>query len=187
MPAIKVWEFRYEIIVLIIFSSILGYLLTSVFQDSAPSDSVIASQSNLLSLSNPQLESFVADHKSWEVSGQEALIIDKSGQIRLKQVKALIYYPKDSEQSSEVQTKIQADYGLVNQNEQRLELWGNVMIFQEELQIESQRVHYFYSQKVVELPATFRFTRGQEVLLGQFAKYSIEQSLLESQNLEFRK
>ena len=184
----KIWDFRYEITLLIIFGSILGYLLSSVFQDSETSDSLITPQSNLLFLSHPKLESFVTDHKNWEVSSQEAVMIGDSDQIRLNQVHALVYYPKDSQQSSKVQTKIQADHGLIDQNKQTLELWGNVLINQEEkFQIQSERAHYFYNQKIVEFPEVFRFTQGQEVLLGQFTKYYLENSTLESQNLEFRR
>jgi len=149
----------------------------------------------VLDLYEITISDYHMENKKWKLEGIRAIISEKSNLMRIEQVKIWVYTSDNS--SLDVQSQISnnsnkskknyifiiADQGLIEREDDRVTISGNVVILHDDgSEIRSETAIYDAKKDTITIPKPVRVLREGYTMLGSDLVYSIADGKLNMNN-----
>jgi len=184
-------ENRKELTILLLLGALAGaaYYL---FSFSEPPENIPFEERGVLDLEEITVNDYQLERKSWKLKGRRAVISEKSSRMRIEQVTIWVFVSDNSSvkptpnlplstnlPTQEVDFFITAEQGLVEWDDNRVTLTGNVVLLRNDgSEVHTETAIYNAKQEILTIPKPVRVLREGHTLHGSGLIYNVSKGEL---------
>ena len=184
-------ENRKELTILLLLGALAGaaYYL---FSFSEPPENIPFEERGVLDLEEITVNDYQLERKSWKLKGKRAVISEKSSRMRIEQVTIWVFVSDNSSvkptpnlplstnlPTQEVDLFITAEQGLIEWDDNRVTLTGNVVLLRNDgSEVHTETAIYNAKQEILTIPKPVRVLREGHTLHGSGLIYNISKGEL---------
>ena len=184
-------ENRKELTILLLLGALAGaaYYL---FSFSEPSENIPFEERGVLDLRQITVNDYQLERKSWKLKGKRAVISEKSSRMRIEQVTIWVFVSDNSSvnpspnlplstnlPTQEVDLFITAEQGLIEWDDNRVTLTGNVVLLRNDgSEVHTETAIYNAKQEILTIPKPVRVLREGHTLHGSGLIYNVSKGEL---------
>ena len=179
-------ENRKELTILLLLGALAGaaYYL---FSFSEPPENIPFEERGVLDLEQIIVNDYQFERKSWKLKGKRAVISEKSSRMRIEQVTIWVFVSDNSSvkptpnlplstnlPTQEVDLFITAEQGLIEWDDNRVTLTGNVVLLRNDgSEVHTETAIYNAKQEILTIPKPVRVLREGHTLHGSGLIYNV--------------
>ena len=179
-------ENRKELTILLLLGALAGaaYYL---FSFSEPPENIPFEERGVLDLEEITVNDYQLERKSWKLKGRRAVISEKSSRMRIEQVTIWVFVSDNSSvkptpnmplstnlTTQEVDLFITAEQGLIEWDDNRVTLTGNVVLLRNDgSEVHTETAIYNAKQEILTIPKPVRVLREGHTLHGSGLIYNV--------------
>ena len=179
-------ENRKEFAILLLLGALAGaaYYL---FSFSEPPENIPFEERGVLDLEQITVNDYQLEHRSWKLKGKRAVISEKSSRMRIEQVTIWVFVSDNSSvkptpnmplstnlNTQEVDLFITAEQGLIEWDDNRVTLTGNVVLLRNDgSEVHTETAIYNAKQEILTIPKPVRVLREGHTLHGSGLIYNV--------------
>jgi len=179
-------ENRKELTILLLLGALAGaaYYL---FSFSEPPENIPFEERGVLDLEQITVNDYQLERKSWKLKGKRAVISEKSSRMRIEQVTIWVFVSDNSSvklsqnlplltnlPTQEVDLFITAEQGLIEWDDNRVTLTGNVVLLRNDgSEVHTETAIYNAKQEILTIPKPVRVLREGHTLHGSGLIYNV--------------
>ena len=183
-------ENRKELTILLLLGALAGaaYYL---FSFSEPPENIPFEERGVLDLEEITVNDYQLERKSWKLKGKRAVISEKSSRMRIEEVTIWVFVSDNSSvkptpnlplstnlPTQEVDFFITAEQGLVEWDDNRVTLTGNVVLLRNDgSEVHTETSIYNAKQEILTIPKPVRVLREGHTLHGSGLIYNVSGEL----------
>ena len=172
-------ENRKELTILLLLGALAGaaYYL---FSFSEPPENIPFQERGVLDLEQITVNDYQLERRSWKLKGKRAVISEKSSRMRIEQVTIWVFVSDNSSvkptpnlplstnlPTQEVDLFITAEQGLIEWDDNRVTLTGNVVLLRNDgSEVHTETAIYNAKQEILTIPKPVRVLREGHTLHG---------------------
>ena len=184
-------ENRKELTILLLLGALAGaaYYL---FSFSEPPENIPFEERGVLDLEQITVNDYQLERKSWKLKGKRAVISEKSSRMRIEQVTIWVFVSDNSSvkptpnlplstnlPTQEVDLFITAEQGLIEWDDNRVTLTGNVVLLRTDgSEVHTETAIYNAKQEILTIPKPVRVLREGHTLHGSGLIYNVSKGEL---------
>ena len=184
-------ENRKELTILLLLGALAGaaYYL---FSFSEPPENIPFEERGVLDLEQITVNDYQLERKSWKLKGKRAVISEKSSRMRIEQVTIWVFVSDNSSvkplpnlplstnlTTQEVDLFITAEQGLIEWDDNRVTLTGNVVLLRNDgSEVHTETAIYNAKQEILTIPKPVRVLREGHTLHGSGLIYNVSKGEL---------
>lgn len=184
-------ENRKELTILLLLGALAGaaYYL---FPFSEPPENIPFEERGVLDLEQITVNDYQLERKSWKLKGKRAVISEKSSRMRIEQVTIWVFVSDNSSvkptpnlplstnlPTQEVDLFITAEQGLIEWDDNRVTLTGNVVLLRNDgSEVHTETAIYNAKQEILTIPKPVRVLREGHTLHGSGLIYNVSKGEL---------
>jgi len=184
-------ENRKELSILLLLGALAGaaYYL---FSFSEPPENIPFEERGVLDLEQITVNDYQLEHRSWKLKGKRAVISEKSSRMRIEQVTIWVFVSDNSSvkplpnlplstnlPTQEVDLFITAEQGLIEWDDNRVTLTGNVVLLRNDgSEVHTETAIYNAKQEILTIPKPVRVLREGHTLHGSGLIYNVSKGEL---------
>ena len=184
-------ENRKELTILLLLGALAGaaYYL---FSFSEPPENIPFEERGVLDLEQITVNDYQLERRSWKLKGKRAVISEKSSRMRIEQVTIWVFVSDNSSvkptpnlplstnlPTQEVDLFITAEQGLIEWDDNRVTLTGNVVLLRNDgSEVHTETAIYNAKQEILTIPKPVRVLREGHTLHGSGLIYNISKGEL---------
>ena len=184
-------ENRKELTILLLLGALAGaaYYL---FSFSDPPENIPFEERGVLDLEEITVNDYQLERKSWKLKGKRAVISEKSSRMRIEEVTIWVFVSDNSSvkptpnlplstnlPTQEVDFFITAEQGLVEWDDNRVTLTGNVVLLRNDgSEVHTETAIYNAKQEILTIPKPVRVLREGHTLHGSGLIYNVSKGEL---------
>lgn len=184
-------ENRKELTILLLLGALAGaaYYL---FSFSEPPENIPFEERGVLDLEEITVNDYQLERKSWKLKGKRAVISEKSSRMRVEQVTIWVFVSDNSSvkptlnlplstnlPTQEVDLFITAEQGLIEWDDNRVTLTGNVVLLRNDgSEVHTETAIYNAKQEILTIPKPVRVLREGHTLHGSGLIYNVSKGEL---------
>ena len=184
-------ENRKELTILLLLGALAGaaYYL---FSFSEPPENIPFEERGVLDLEEITVNDYQLERKSWKLKGKRAVISEKSSRMRIEQVTIWVFVSDNSSvkplpnlplstnlTTQEVDLFITAEQGLIEWDDNRVTLTGNVVLLRNDgSEVHTETAIYNAKQEILTIPKPVRVLREGHTLHGSGLIYNVSKGEL---------
>jgi LPS export ABC transporter protein LptC len=184
-------ENRKELTILLLLGALAGaaYYL---FSFSEPPENIPFEERGVLDLEEITVNDYQLERKSWKLKGKRAVISEKSSRMRIEEVTIWVFVSDNSSvkptpnlplstnlPTQEVDFFITAEQGLVEWDDNRITLTGNVVLLRNDgSEVHTETAIYNAKQEILTIPKPVRVLREGHTLHGSGLIYNVSKGEL---------
>ena len=185
------YENRKELTILLLLGALAGaaYYL---FPFSEPPENIPFEEKGVLDLEEITVNDYQLERKSWKLKGKRAVISEKSSRMRIEEVTIWVFVSDNSSvkptpnlplstnlPTQEVDFFITAEQGLVEWDDNRVTLTGNVVLLRNDgSEVHTETAIYNAKQEILTIPKPVRVLREGHTLHGSGLIYNVSKGEL---------
>ena len=188
-------ENRKELTVLLLLGTIVGATYY-FFPYSESSDVTPFNERGVLDLEQIIVNNYQLERKSWKLKGKHAVISEKSRRMRIEKVIIWVYATDNSSEkpitelpkstnfpTTKVDLYITADQGLLEWNDNRVTLSGNVVLLRNDRsEVHTETAIYNTEREIITIPKPVRILREGHTMHGSSLTYIVSKGKLNLKN-----
>ena len=179
-------ENRKELTILLLLGALAGaaYYL---FSFSEPPENIPFEERGVLDLEQIIVNDYQLERRSWKLKGKRAVISEKSSRMRIEQVTIWVFVSDNSSvkptpnlplstnlPTQEVDLFITAEQGLIEWDDNRVTLTGNVVLLRNDgSEVHTETAIYNAKQEILTIPKPVRVLREGHTLHGSGLIYNV--------------
>lgn len=179
-------ENRKELTILLLLGALAGaaYYL---FSFSEPPENIPFEERGVLDLEQITVIDYQLERRSWKLKGKRAVISEKSSRMRIEQVTIWVFVSDNSSvkpppnlplstnlPTQEVDLFITAEQGLIEWDDNRVTLTGNVVLLRNDgSEVHTETAIYNAKQEILTIPKPVRVLREGHTLHGSGLIYNV--------------
>jgi len=184
-------ENRKELTILLLLGALAGaayYLIPF----SEPPENIPFEERGVLDLEEITVNDYQLERKSWKLKGKRAVISEKSSRMRVEQVTIWVFVSDNSSvkptpnlplstnlPTQEVDLFITAEQGLIEWDDNRVTLTGNVVLLRNDgSEVHTETAIYNAKQEILTIPKPVRVLREGHTLHGSGLIYNVSKGEL---------
>ena len=184
-------ENRKELTILLLLGALAGaaYYL---FSFSEPPENIPFEERGVLDLEKITVNDYQLERRSWKLKGKRAVISEKSSRMRIEQVTIWVFVSDNSSvkptpnfplstnlPTQEVDLFITAEQGLIEWDDNRVTLTGNVVLLRNDgSEVHTETAIYNAKQEILTIPKPVRVLREGHTLHGSGLIYNVSKGEL---------
>ena len=184
-------ENRKELTILLLLGALAGaaYYL---FSFSEPPENIPFEERGVLDLEQITVNDYQLERRSWKLKGKRAVISEKSSRMRIEQVTIWVFVSDNSSvkptpnlplstnlPTQEVDLFITAEQGLIEWDDNRVTLTGNVVLLRNDgSEVHTETAIYNAKQEILTIPKPVRVLREGHTLHGSGLIYNVSKEEL---------
>jgi LPS export ABC transporter protein LptC len=184
-------ENRKELTILLLLGALAGaaYYL---FSFSEPPENIPFQERGVLDLEQITVNDYQLERRSWKLKGKRAVISEKSSRMRIEQVTIWVFVSDNSSVTAspnlplstnlptqEVDLFITAEQGLIEWDDNRVTLTGNVVLLRNDgSEVHTETAIYNAKQEILTIPKPVRVLREGHTLHGSGLIYNVSKGEL---------
>ena len=184
-------ENRKELTILLLLGALAGaaYYL---FSFSEPPENIPFEERGVLDLEEITVNDYQLEHRSWKLKGKRAVISEKSSRMRIEEVTIWVFVSDNSSvkptpnsplstnlPTQEVDFFITAEQGLIEWDDNRVTLTGNVVLLRNDgSEVHTETAIYNAKQEILTIPKPVRVLREGHTLHGSGLIYNVSKGEL---------
>ena len=184
-------ENRKELTILLLLGALAGaaYYL---FSFSEPPENIPFEERGVLDPEQITVNDYQLERKSWKLKGKRAVISEKSSRMRIEQVTIWVFVSDNSSvkptpnlplstnlPTQEVDLFITAEQGLIEWDDNRVTLTGNVVLLRNDgSEVHTETAIYNAKQEILTIPKPVRVLREGHTLHGSGLIYNVSKGEL---------
>ena len=184
-------ENRKELTILLLLGALAGaaYYL---FSFSEPPENIPFEERGVLDLEQITVNDYQLERRSWKLKGKRAVISEKSSRMRIEQVTIWVFVSDNSSvkptpnlplstnlPTQEVDLFITAEQGLIEWDDNRVTLTGNVVLLRNDgSEVHTETAIYNAKQEILTIPKPVRVLREGHTLHGNGLIYNVSKGEL---------
>ena len=184
-------ENRKELTILLLLGALAGaaYYL---FSFSEPPENIPFEERGVLDLEQITVNDYQLERRSWKLKGKRAVISEKSSRMRIEQVTIWVFVSDNSSvkllqnlplstnlTTQEVDLFITAEQGLIEWDDNRVTLTGNVVLLRNDgSEVYTETAIYNAKQEILTIPKPVRVLREGHTLYGNGLIYNVSKGEL---------
>ena len=184
-------ENRKELTILLLLGALAGaaYYL---FSFSEPPENIPFEERGVLDLEQITVNDYQLERRSWKIKGKRAVISEKSSRMRIEQVTIWVFVSDNSSvkptpnlplstnlPTQEVDLFITAEQGLIEWDDNRVTLTGNVVLLRNDgSEVHTETAIYNAKQEILTIPKPVRVLREGHTLHGSGLIYNVSKGEL---------
>ena len=184
-------ENRKELTILLLLGALAGaaYYL---FSFSEPPGNIPFEERGVLDLEQITVNDYQLERRSWKLKGKRAVISEKSSRMRIEQVTIWVFVSDNSSvkpspnlplstnlPTQEVDLFITAEQGLIEWDDNRVTLTGNVVLLRNDgSEVHTETAIYNAKQEILTIPKPVRVLREGHTLHGSGLIYNVSKGEL---------
>ena len=184
-------ENRKELTILLLLGALAGaaYYL---FSFSEPPENIPFEERGVLDLEQITVNEYQLERRSWKLKGKRAVISEKSSRMRIEQVTIWVFVSDNSSvkptpnlplstnlRTQEVDLFITAEQGLIEWDDNRVTLTGNVVLLRNDgSEVHTETAIYNAKQEILTIPKPVRVLREGHTLHGSGLIYNVSKGEL---------
>ena len=184
-------ENRKELTILLLLGALAGaaYYL---FSFSEPPENIPFEERGVLDLEQITVNDYQLERRSWKLKGKRAVISEKSSRMRIEQVTIWVFVSDNSSvkptpnmplstnlTTQEVDLFITAEQGLIEWDDNRVTLTGNVVLLRNDgSEVHTETAIYNAKQEILTIPKPVRVLREGRTLHGSGLIYNVSKGEL---------
>ena len=184
-------ENRKELTILLLLGALAGaaYYL---FSFSEPPENIPFEERGVLDLEQIIVNDYQLERRSWKLKGKRAVISEKSSRMRIEQVTIWVFVSDNSSvkptpnlplstnlPTQEVDLFITAEQGLIEWDDNRVTLTGNVVLLRNDgSEVHTETAIYNAKQEILTIPKPVRVLREGHTLHGSGLIYNVSKGEL---------
>ena len=184
-------ENRKELTILLLLGALAGaaYYL---FSFSEPPENIPFEERGVLDLEQITVNDYQLERRSWKLKGKRAVISEKSSRMRIEQVTIWVFVSDNSSvkptpnlplstnpPTQEVDLFITAEQGLIEWDDNRVTLTGNVVLLRNDgSEVHTETAIYNAKQEILTVPKPVRVLREGHTLHGSGLIYNVSKGEL---------
>ena len=184
-------ENRKELTILLLLGALAGaaYYL---FPFSEPPENIPFEERGVLDLEQITVNDYQLERRSWKLKGKRAVISEKSSRMRIEQVTIWVFISDNSSvkptpnlplstnlPTQEVDLFITAEQGLIEWDDNRVTLSGNVVLLKNDgSEVHTETAIYNAKQEILTIPKPVRVLREGHTLHGSGLIYNVSKGEL---------
>ena len=184
-------ENRKELTILLLLGALAGaaYYL---FSFSEPPENIPFEERGVLDLELITVNDYQLERRSWKLKGKRAVISEKSSRMRIEQVTIWVFVSDNSSvkptpnlplstnlPTQEVDLFITAEQGLIEWDDNRVTLTGNVVLLRNDgSEVHTETAIYNAKQEILTIPKPVRVLREGHTLHGSGLIYNVSKGEL---------
>ena len=184
-------ENRKELTILLLLGALAGaaYYL---FSFSEPPENIPFEERGVLDLEQITVNDYQLERRSWKLKGKRAVISEKSSRMRIEQVTIWVFVSDNSSvkpspnlplstnlPTQEVDLFITAEQGLIEWDDNRVTLTGNVVLLKNDgSEVHTETAIYNAKQEILTIPKPVRVLREGHTLHGSGLIYNVSKGEL---------
>ena len=184
-------ENRKELTILLLLGALAGaaYYL---FSFSEPPEYIPFEERGVLDLEKITVNDYQLERRSWKLKGKRAVISEKSSRMRIEQVTIWVFVSDNSSvkpttnlslstnlSTQEVDLFITAEQGLIEWDDNRVTLTGNVVLLRNDgSEVHTETAIYNAKQEILAIPKPVRVLREGHTLHGSGLIYNVSKGEL---------
>ena len=184
-------ENRKELTILLLLGALAGaaYYL---FSFSEPPENIPFEERGVLDLEEITVNDYQLERKSWKLKGKRAVISEKSSRMRIEEVTIWVFVSDNSSvkptpnlplstnlPTQEVDLFITAEQGLIEWDDNRVTLTGNVVLLRNDgSEVHTETAIYNAKQEILTIPKPVRVLREGHTLHGSGLIYNVSKGEL---------
>ena len=184
-------ENRKELTILLLLGALAGaaYYL---FSFSEPPENIPFEERGVLDLEQITVNDYQLERRSWKLKGKRAVISEKSSRMRIEQVTIWLFVSDNSSikptpnlplstnlPTQEVDLFITAEQGLIEWDDNRVTLTGNVVLLRNDgSEVHTETAIYNAKQEILTIPKPVRVLREGHTLHGSGLIYNVSKGEL---------
>ena len=184
-------ENRKELTILLLLGALAGaaYYL---FSFSEPPENIPFEERGVLDLEQITVNDYQLERRSWKLKGKRAVISEKSSRMRIEQVTIWVFVSDNSSvkptpnlplstnlPTQEVDRFITAEQGLIEWDDNRVTLTGNVVLLRNDgSEVHTETAIYNAKQEILTIPKPVRVLREGHTLHGSGLIYNVSKGEL---------
>ena len=184
-------ENRKELTILLLLGALAGaaYYL---FSFSEPPENIPFEERGVLDLEQITVNDYQLERRSWKLKGKRAVISEKSSRMRIEQVTIWVFVSDNSSvkptpnlplstnlPTQEVDLFITAEQGLIEWDDNRVTLTGNVVLLRNDgSEVHTETAIYNAKQEILTIPKPVRVIREGHTLHGSGLIYNVSKGEL---------
>jgi len=184
-------ENRKELTILLLLGALAGaaYYL---FSFSEPPENIPFEERGVLDLEQITVNDYQLERRSWKLKGKRAVILEKSSRMRIEQVTIWVFVSDNSSvkpspnlplstnlPTQEVDLFITAEQGLIEWDDNRVTLTGNVVLLRNDgSEVHTETAIYNAKQEILTIPKPVRVLREGHTLHGSGLIYNVSKGEL---------
>ncbi len=184
-------ENRKELTILLLLGALAGaaYYL---FSFSEPPENIPFEERGVLDLERITVNDYQLERRSWKLKGKRAVISEKSSRMRIEQVTIWVFVSDNSSvkptpnlplstnlPTQEVDLFITAEQGLIEWDDNRVTLTGNVVLLRNDgSEVHTETAIYNAKQEILTIPKPVRVLREGHTLHGSGLIYNVSKGEL---------
>ena len=184
-------ENRKELTILLLLGALAGaaYYL---FSFSEPPEYIPFEERGVLDLEQITVNDYQLERRSWKLKGKRAVISEKSSRMRIEQVTIWVFVSDNSSvkptpnlplstnlPTQEVDLFITAEQGLIEWDDNRVTLTGNVVLLRNDgSEVHTETAIYNAKQEILTIPKPVRVLREGHTLHGSGLIYNVSKGEL---------
>ena len=185
------YENRKELTILLLLGALAGaaYYL---FPFSEPPENIPFEEKGVLDLEQITVNDYQLERRSWKLKGKRAVISEKSSRMRIEQVTIWVFVSDNSSvkptpnlrlstnlPTQEVDLFITAEQGLIEWDDNRVTLTGNVVLLRNDgSEVHTETAIYNAEQEILTIPKPVRVLREGHTLHGSGLIYNVSKGEL---------
>ena len=184
-------ENRKELTILLLLGALAGaaYYL---FSFSEPPENIPFEERGVLDLEQITVNDYQLERRSWKLKGKRAVISEKSSRMRIEKVTIWVFVSDNSSvkptpnlplstnlPTQEVDLFITAEQGLIEWDDNRVTLTGNVVLLRNDgSEVHTETAIYNAKQEILTIPKPVRVLREGHTLHGSGLIYNVSKGEL---------
>jgi len=184
-------ENRKELTILLLLGALAGaaYYL---FPFSEPPENIPFEERGVVDLEQITVNDYQLERRSWKLKGKRAVISEKSSRMRIEQVTIWVFVSDNSSvnpspnlplstnlPTQEVDLFITAEQGLIEWDDNRVTLTGNVVLLKNDgSEVHTETAIYNAKQEILTIPKPVRVLREGHTLHGSGLIYNVSKGEL---------
>ena len=184
-------ENRKELTILLLLGALAGaaYYL---FSFSEPPENIPFEERGVLDLEQITVNDYQLERRSWKLKGKRAVISEKSSRMRIEQVTIWVFVSDNSSvkptpnlplstnlPTQEVDLFITAEQGLIEWDDNRVTLTGNVVLLRNDgSEVHTETAIYNAKKEILTIPKPVRVLREGHTLHGSGLIYNVSKGEL---------
>ena len=184
-------ENRKELTILLLLGALAGaaYYL---FSFSEPPENIPFEERGVLDLEQIIVNDYQLERRSWKLKGKRAVISEKSSRMRIEQVTIWVFVSDNSSvkpsqnlplstnlTTQEVDLFITAEQGLIEWDDNRVTLTGNVVLLRNDgSEVYTETAIYNAKQEILTIPKPVRVLKEGHTLHGSGLIYNVSKGQL---------
>jgi len=184
-------ENRKELTILLLLGALAG-AANYLFSFSEPPENIPFEERGVLDLEEITVNDYQLERKSWKLKGKRAVISEKSSRMRIEQVTIWVFVSDNSSvkptpnlplstnlPTQEVDLFITAEQGLIEWDDNRVTLTGNVVLLRNDgSEVHTETAIYNAKQEILTIPKPVRVLREGHTLHGSGLIYNVSKGEL---------